>query len=51
MENRQGTRSLGLRSTLALATAHAPSSGRLFVGGDLTHAGSRAAAHLAMFTS
>ena len=49
MENRQGTGSSGLRSTLALATAHDPSTGRL-VAGDLTHARSRAA-HLAMFTS
>jgi hypothetical protein len=51
MESRQGTGSLGPRSTLALATAHAPTTGRLFAGGDLTHSVSRAAAHLAKSTS
>jgi hypothetical protein len=51
MESRQGTGSRGLPSTLARATAHDPSTGRLFAAGDLVHAGSRAAAHLAMSTS
>jgi len=51
MESRQGTGSRGLLRTLARATAHDPSTGRPFAAGDPTHAGSRAAAHLAMSTS